>query len=55
MYTDKTFIGKVDMINTNFWGSPKRSIELNGTGKMTMIGGKFLHSTAPLVDIRGGR
>lgn len=39
VYIDKSFTGELTFIGTNMWGTPKNSVIMHGTGKLTLLGG----------------
>ncbi len=52
--TDESFTGEVVMINTNLWGTSKGAIVMNGSGKLTMIGGRIQNAGAVMLEMNAG-
>ncbi len=53
--SDENFTGDVKLMNTATWGYPSRNCVIhNGTGKLTMIGGRIGNDCFTLFDINGG-
>lgn len=42
IFTDESFSGTVNCINTNMWGTPKDSVVMNGKGKLGLFQGTVL-------------
>ncbi len=55
LYSDESFTGNVEFINTNLWGVPGRICSLlEGNGNVTMVGGRVNDSGWTMLQADGG-
>ncbi len=54
IYTDKSFKGVLNLINTNMWGTPTDSVIMNGSGKLNLFQGTVLSAGSRFLIMNAG-